>query len=76
MLKVREYLNEDGVSPFADWFTGLDAIAAAKFTAVLARIGQGNGRGSSLTPEASEKGCLSFGSTSAPRLPGVFRPRR
>ena len=42
MLDVRECLAEDGTSPFADWFTGLDAIAAAKITVVLARIGQGN----------------------------------
>jgi len=42
MLDVREYLDEDGASPFADWFTGLDAMAAAKITVVLARIGQGN----------------------------------
>lgn len=42
MLEVREYLDEDGTSPFADWFTGLDATAAAKITVVLARIGQGN----------------------------------
>lgn len=41
MLDIREYLDEDGASPFADWFTGLDPIAAAKITVVLARIGQG-----------------------------------
>jgi len=42
MLNVREYLEEDGVSPFAQWFSGLDATAAAKITIVLARIEQGN----------------------------------
>jgi putative addiction module killer protein len=42
MLKVREYLDEDSASPFEEWFAGLDAIAAAKITVVLARIGQGN----------------------------------
>lgn len=36
MLDVREYLDEDGGSPFADWFSALDA------TIVLARIEQGN----------------------------------
>jgi hypothetical protein len=41
-LDVREYLDEDGTSPFADWFTGLDAVVAAKITVVLARIDQGN----------------------------------
>lgn len=41
-LDVREYLDEDGFSPFADWFASLDAVAAAKITVVLARIEQGN----------------------------------
>jgi putative addiction module killer protein len=41
-LDVREYLDEDGTSPFADWFSGLDAVAAAKVTVVLARIELGN----------------------------------
>lgn len=42
MLEVREYLDEDGCSPFADWFSALDVAAAAKVTIVLARIEQGN----------------------------------
>jgi putative addiction module killer protein len=42
MLDVREYLDEDGSSPFAQWFAALDAVAAAKVTVVLARIEQGN----------------------------------
>lgn len=42
MLDVREYLDEYGTSPFTECFTGLDAMAAAKITVVLARIGQGN----------------------------------
>ena len=42
MLNVREYQEEDGTSPFAEWFTALDATAAAKITVVLARIEQGN----------------------------------
>lgn len=42
MLDVREYLDEGGASPFADWFVGLDAAAAAKIAVVLSRIGQGN----------------------------------
>lgn len=41
MLNVREYLEEDGSSPFADWFAALDATAAAKVTVALARIEQG-----------------------------------
>lgn len=42
MLDIREYLDEDDSSPFAHWFSGLDAVAAAKITVVLTRIGQGN----------------------------------
>lgn len=42
MIDVREYLDEDGSSPFAHGFSGLDAVAAAKITVVLTRIGQGN----------------------------------
>lgn len=42
MLDVREYLDEDGSSPFADWFADLEPVAAAKITVVLARIAQGN----------------------------------
>lgn len=42
MLDVREYLEEDGTSPFAEWFGSLGATAAAKITVVLARIEQGN----------------------------------
>jgi hypothetical protein len=30
MVEVREYLDQNGRSPFADWFDGLDARAAAK----------------------------------------------
>ncbi|MDR2710057.1 MAG: type II toxin-antitoxin system RelE/ParE family toxin [Burkholderiales bacterium] len=42
MLILQEYLDEDGASPFAEWFSNLDALAAAKITVVLARIEQGN----------------------------------
>ncbi|MFG5408880.1 type II toxin-antitoxin system RelE/ParE family toxin [Piscinibacter sakaiensis] len=42
MLDVREYLDEDGTSPFAEWFAVLDATAAARITVALARIEQGN----------------------------------
>lgn len=39
--KVVEYLTL-GVSPFAKWFSGLDARAAAKVTVALYRLEQGN----------------------------------
>jgi putative addiction module killer protein len=39
--KIVEYLRQ-GVSPFGIWFNGLDAVAAAKVTAALYRLEQGN----------------------------------
>ncbi|MEM9211865.1 MAG: type II toxin-antitoxin system RelE/ParE family toxin [Pseudomonadota bacterium] len=41
-MDVVEYLDEQGVSPFADWFNDLDAQAAAKVTTAIARMGDGN----------------------------------
>ncbi len=42
MLELRYYLAGDGGSPFEEWFTGLDAPAAAKVAVALARLEQGN----------------------------------
>lgn len=42
MPKVTEYLDVSGRSPFERWFNGLDAQAAAKVTAALYRLEQGN----------------------------------
>jgi putative addiction module killer protein len=42
MLLIREYVDERGRSPFAEWFDELDARAAAKVTVALARIEMGN----------------------------------
>src|SRR6266702_7771235 len=42
MLEVREYTDPHGRSPFQQWFEDLDARAAAKVTAALARLQQGN----------------------------------
>jgi len=39
--RVVEYLNA-GVSPFAKWFSELDAHSAAKATSALYRLEQGN----------------------------------
>src|SRR5205823_3102542 len=41
-LTVLEYLDRTGSSPFADWFRGLDATAAAKITTAIRRLEQGN----------------------------------
>ncbi len=41
-MKIKEYLDRSERSPFAAWFEGLDAHAAAKVTIALARIEQNN----------------------------------
>ncbi|MGC1360113.1 MAG: type II toxin-antitoxin system RelE/ParE family toxin [Silvibacterium sp.] len=42
VIAVREYLDERGRSPFADWFNGLNAPAAARITTALLRVEMGN----------------------------------
>lgn len=42
MFDVIEYLDERGRSPFAAWFSDLDAVSAAKITVALARLAAGN----------------------------------
>jgi putative addiction module killer protein len=42
MVDVREYLDRDGHSPFANWSDRLNREAAANMAAALARIQQGN----------------------------------
>jgi len=41
-MEIEEYETADGRSPFAEWFGGLDAVAAAKVTTALTRLGLGN----------------------------------
>jgi putative addiction module killer protein len=41
-ITVKEYLDARGDSPFAHWFGGLDAMAAAKVATALYRLEQGN----------------------------------
>lgn len=41
-MQVLEYLDGAGRSPFRRWFDRLDAVAAAKITIAVARIGQAN----------------------------------
>jgi putative addiction module killer protein len=41
-IEVREFLDGAGRSPFGRWFEGLNAVAAARVTIALARLGQGN----------------------------------
>jgi putative addiction module killer protein len=42
VVEMREYLDQGGHSPFAAWSDRLNAEAAAKVAAALARIQQGN----------------------------------
>lgn len=42
MTEVREYLDRNGRSPYAEWFDGLNAQADAKVAIAVPRIGQGN----------------------------------
>ena len=39
---VVKYIEVDGTSPFRRWFERLNAVAAAKVSAVLYRMAQGN----------------------------------
>lgn len=41
-MKVVEYLDPAGRSPFAAWFRRIEARAAAKVTVALARLEDGN----------------------------------
>ena len=41
-MELREYVDEQGRSPFRRWFDNLDAQAAIKVTAALARMAAGN----------------------------------
>jgi putative addiction module killer protein len=42
MIEIREYVDTNGRSPYARWFDGLDARAAAKVATALVRMEQGN----------------------------------
>ena len=41
-LELREYVDQQGRSRFAAWFDALEATAAAKVSASLLRLEQGN----------------------------------
>lgn len=42
MIRIAEYITEEGTSPFANWFDDLDAQAANKVNTYLTRIAEGN----------------------------------
>ncbi len=41
-VEILEYLDSAGRSPFAQWFNGLNAVAAARVTVAVTRLGLGN----------------------------------
>lgn len=41
-VTIREYVDARGKSPFADWFSEINAPAAAKVTTALLRMEMGN----------------------------------
>lgn len=41
-IELREFLREDGSSPYLEWFEGLDAQAAAKVATAEYRMSMGN----------------------------------
>ncbi len=42
MIKLHEYIRENGSNPYQAWFDGLDAQAAAKVTVAKTRLQLGN----------------------------------
>jgi putative addiction module killer protein len=41
-IELREFLRDDGSSPYQEWFQGLDASAAAKVATAEYRMSMGN----------------------------------
>lgn len=42
MVRIREYVQEDGRSPFSDWFEQLNSPASEKVATAVYRLGNGN----------------------------------
>ena len=42
MVEIKEYLDNQGLSPYAKWFNRLNAVAAAKVSTALYRMESGN----------------------------------
>ncbi len=41
-FQIKELLLDDGMSPFGQWFKGLEGVAAAKVQVAVTRMEQGN----------------------------------
>src|SRR5438477_7915954 len=42
MIRIKQYITVDGLSPFDKWFLGLNSIAAAKITKAVYKLELGN----------------------------------
>ena len=42
MVEIREYIDREGISPYAKWFNRLNAPAAAKVVTALVHMEEGN----------------------------------
>jgi putative addiction module killer protein len=61
MIVVREYVDDDGRSPFGVWFASLDGQAAIKVTVALERIAQGHTSASKPVGEGVSEYKIDFG---------------
>ncbi|MEY2618962.1 MAG: hypothetical protein RL522_1964 [Pseudomonadota bacterium] len=41
-FQIKELVLDDGMSPFGEWFQGLEGVAAAKVRVAVVRMEQGN----------------------------------
>jgi len=61
VIEIREYLTTEGRSPYARWFDGLNARAAAKVATSLVRMEQGNLSGAKGTGAGVSERRIDFG---------------
>ena len=55
-MEIREFLDQQGRSPFGLWFQGLDPMAAVQVTTAMTRMSLGN----LLTTKGVGKGVLEY----------------
>ena len=73
MIQIREYIDTDGCSRYAEWFHSLDARAAAKAATALVRMEQGNFSNVQLK---RRDGIFEYRMDFGPGLSDLFRERR
>jgi putative addiction module killer protein len=60
LFEIREYI-EDGRSPFAEWFDGLDSVTAARVDRYIRRLESGNFGAAKVLGEGVSELRLDFG---------------